>query len=47
MLNMQVNSNATKQMESIISKLDTFPNRIASAQQSALTRSANQLVNQM
>jgi hypothetical protein len=47
MLKMQVNSNATKQMESVISKLDTFPNRIASAQQSALARSANQLVKQM
>lgn len=43
MLKMQINSNATKQMEAIINKIDTFPNRIASAQQSALYRSANNL----
>ena len=40
---MQINSNATKQMESIIDKIDTFPNRVASAQQSALFRTANNL----
>lgn len=40
---MKINSNATKQMESIIDKLEAFPNRIASAQQSALIRSSNNL----
>ena len=35
----QINSNATKQMQNVINKLDSFPNRIASAQQSALVRS--------
>jgi hypothetical protein len=40
---MQINSNATKQMESIINKIDTFPNRIASAQQSALYRTASNI----
>lgn len=35
----KINSNATKQMQAVISKIDTFPNRIASAQQSALIRS--------
>lgn len=43
MLSMKINSNATKQMKSIIDKLDTFPNRIASAQQSALIRTSNNL----
>lgn len=43
MLKMQISSNATKQMESIINKIDTFPNRIASAQQSALYRTANNI----
>lgn len=43
MLKMMISSNATKQMESIIDKIDTFPNRIASAQQSALYRTANNL----
>ena len=40
---MQINSNATKQMQNIIAKIDTFPNRIASIQQSALHRSGNTL----
>lgn len=43
MLKMTISSNATKQMESIMDKIDTFPNRIASAQQSALYRTANNL----
>jgi hypothetical protein len=43
MLKMQINSNATKQMQAIIDKIDTFPNRVASAQQSALFRTANNL----
>lgn len=43
MLKMTINSNATKQMEAIISKIDTFPNRVASAQQSALFRTANNI----
>lgn len=43
MLKMQINSNATKQMEAVINRIDTFPNRIASAQQSALFRTANNL----
>lgn len=38
-LSMKINSNATKQMEVIMNKIDTFPNRIASIQQSALSRS--------
>jgi hypothetical protein len=36
---MKINSNATKQMEALMNKIDTFPNRIASIQQSALARS--------
>jgi len=43
MLKMTINSNATKQMEAVINKIDTFPNRVASAQQSALFRTANNL----
>ena len=43
MLKMQINSNVTKQMEAIINKVDTFPNRVASAQQSALYRTANNI----
>lgn len=43
MLSINVNSNATRQMKALINKVDTFPNRIASAQQSALNRSANNL----
>jgi hypothetical protein len=43
MLKIQVNSNTTKQMEAILNKIDTFPNRIASAQQSALYRTANNI----
>lgn len=35
----KINSNATKQMQALINKIDTFPNRIASVQQSALYRS--------
>lgn len=38
-IKIKINSNATKQMQAIINKIDTFPNRIASAQQSALIRS--------
>lgn len=40
---MQINSNATKQMENVVAKIETFPNRIASIQQSALHRSGNTL----
>lgn len=47
MLKMTINSNATVQLQNIVNKLDTFPNRIASAQQSALTRSQKQLIDQM
>lgn len=43
MLKININSNATKQMQVLINKVDTFPNRIASAQQSALNRTANTL----
>ena len=43
MLKMQINSHTTKQMQAIINKIDTFPNRIASAQQSALYRTANNI----
>jgi len=43
MLKMQINSNTTKQMQAIINKIDVFPNRIASAQQSALYRTANNI----
>lgn len=43
MLSININSNATRQMKTLINKVDTFPNRIASAQQSALHRSANSL----
>jgi len=43
MLKMQINSNTTKQMQNIVAKIDTFPNRIASIQQSALHRSGNNL----
>lgn len=39
----QINSNATKQMKALVDKLDTFPNRIASAQQSALHRSVEDI----
>lgn len=38
-VSIKINSNATKQMEALINKVDTFPNRIASAQQSGLYRS--------
>jgi hypothetical protein len=43
MLKMNINSNATRQMEALMNKIDTFPNRIASAQQSALYRTSNNL----
>lgn len=43
MLKMQINSNATDQMKALMNKVDTFPNRIASAQQSALFRTADNL----
>ena len=43
MLNIQINSNATKQMQALMDKIETFPNRIESAQQSALSRTANNL----
>lgn len=43
MLKMTISSNATKQMEAIANKIDTFPNRVASAQQSALFRTANNI----
>lgn len=43
MLKMTISSNATKQMEAIVNKIDTFPNRVASAQQSALFRTANNI----
>lgn len=43
MLKMQINSNATNQMKALMNKVDTFPNRIASAQQSALYRTADNL----
>lgn len=42
-IKMQINSNATKQMQSVINKLDAFPNRIASAQQSAMYRSMGKI----
>lgn len=44
MLKMQISSNATNQMQSIIAKIDSFPNRISSIQQSALHRSRDNLV---
>jgi len=47
MLKMKINSNATKQMEALINKIDTFPNRIASIQQSALARSQSQLIQKL
>ena len=47
MLKIQINSNATKQMEALINKIDTFPNRIASIQQSALRRSQSQLIQKL
>lgn len=40
-LKIQINSNATRQMQAVVNKIDTFPNRIASAQQSAMFRSIN------
>lgn len=43
MIKMQINSTATKQMTAIINKIDSFPNRIASAQQSSLSRSQRTL----
>lgn len=42
-IKLQVNSNATKQMQSLINKIDTFPNRIASIQQTALSRSVGDI----
>lgn len=47
MLKMQINSNATKQMEALINKVDSFPNRIASIQQSALLRSQRTLIERL
>ena len=43
MLKMQINSNATNQMQALIGKIESFPNRIASIQQSALYRSADNI----
>jgi hypothetical protein len=42
-LKIKINSNATTQMERVIAKLETIPNRIASAQESALRMTANEL----
>lgn len=44
---MRISSNATKQMEAVINKIDTFPNRIASAQQSSLMRTASNISRNM
>lgn len=44
---MQINSNATNQMQALIAKLDSFPNRIASVQQSALYRSVDNISQQL
>ena len=46
-IKMKVNSNATKQMEAIIAKVDTFPNRIASIQQSSLARSRAEIARKL
>lgn len=43
MLNMKVNSNATNQMQALIGKIESFPNRIASIQQSALYKTADNI----
>lgn len=40
---MKVNSNATNQMQALIGKIESFPNRIASIQQSALYRTADNI----
>jgi hypothetical protein len=40
---MRINSNSTKQLQAVMDKIETFPNRIASAQQSALMRTSNNL----
>lgn len=47
MLKVQVNSKATKQMENVLAKIDTFPNRIAAAQTHAMNRSINQIVQKL
>lgn len=47
MLKMQINSNATKQMENVIAKIDRFPNRIAAVQDGAMLRSINQIVERL
>lgn len=44
MLNMRVNPQSVKQIQALIDKVDTYPNRIASMQQSALLRSQRQIV---
>lgn len=46
-IKMRVNSNATKQMEALIAKVDTFPNRIASIQQSSLARSRSEIARKL
>jgi hypothetical protein len=43
MYDMNINSNATRQMDALINKIDSFPNRIASIQQSGLYRSADNI----
>jgi hypothetical protein len=44
---MKINSNATKQMEALMNKIDTYPNRIASIQQSALSRSYDSIYDKL
>lgn len=46
-LSVKINSNATKQMEALMNKIDTFPNRIASIQQSALSRSYDKIYDKL
>lgn len=43
MLNMQVSSKSTDQMQALIGKIESFPNRIESIQQSALYRTADNI----
>lgn len=47
MLKIQVNSNATTQMQNVINKVGTYPNRIASAQISGIRRSEGQIIKEL